>query len=274
MTKPKTATQNPTPAQARILNAMKTQEGKVSIWYGNKNTSKPTAFGFLSMIEPQPKVRIESIMVCVQKKWLVDETIERSHRGNRITHRVMELSDQGEHALAMMPEDHLKIPTSGFALTVGILDALAKRYAQPEWAFFDELSTRTGHASQRVDAWAMHCWPSSKYERISFEIKVSRSDWIKELNNPIKREHAKTIANKFYFVCPAGMIKPDEVPPDTGLIWWHPKTESLGGKVIAPDLEHNYVPTWGFVASIARRYARIRYPTETVSTETVEGSEI
>lgn len=66
-----------------------------------------------------------------------------------------------------------------------------------------------------------------------FEFKVSRSDFLADLKTRPKKFHwgqdagggeAKWRAyikycNLFYFVCPEGIILPNEVPPPAGLIW-------------------------------------------------------
>lgn len=73
-------------------------------------------------------------------------------------------------------------------------------------------------AGQRIDGFAIARWTSAKARRIAYEIKVSRSDFLAELKDPDKRAAALACANEFYFVVPVGLIKPDEIPPECGLI--------------------------------------------------------
>src|SRR3546814_20793998 len=56
------------------------------------------------------------------------------------------------------------------------------------------------------------------------EIKVSRSVFLCDLAKPKKREGYMQIAEVFYYVAPTGIIVPDEVPANCGLI-----TESAPG---------------------------------------------
>ena len=44
-----------------------------------------------------------------------------------------------------------------------------------------------------------------------FEVKVSRGDFLQEVRNK-KYQKSLAIAEKFYYACPDGLIKPEEVP--------------------------------------------------------------
>lgn len=146
-----------------------------------------------------------------------------------------------------------------------ILKALRRRHPEKEWAFFEELRAGTGwgtvrwgrddkgnhNPEQRFDAWAINLYPSKNFLRIVYEIKVSRSDFLREIKHPEKRSQALAMSNQFYFVAPVGLIKPDELPPEAGLIEVKDEWESRM-KVKAPVREAEG-PTWQFFASIARR---------------------
>ncbi len=65
----------------------------------------------------------------------------------------------------------------------------------------------------RLDGWAMkRAWthPLS----IGYEVKVSRGDFLSD----DKWHGYLDYCNEFYFVCPAGMIQLDELPPEAGLL--------------------------------------------------------
>ena len=55
-------------------------------------------------------------------------------------------------------------------------------------------------------------------KRICYEVKVSRADYFGELRHPLKRRIGMRYSNEFYFVVPGGMLSPDEVPAECGLI--------------------------------------------------------
>ena len=56
-----------------------------------------------------------------------------------------------------------------------------------------------------------------------YEIKVSRSDFERDPKWHLYLQYC----NEFYFVCPAGLIKKEELPDDVGLIWYNPENKKL-----------------------------------------------
>ena len=59
-----------------------------------------------------------------------------------------------------------------------------------------------------------------------YEIKVSRSDFVRD-----EKWHGYLqYCHQFYFVCPVGMIKPEELPPEVGLIYYNPDKDCLSTK--------------------------------------------
>lgn len=105
-----------------------------------------------------------------------------------------------------------------------ILHALSKRNEQD--IFLTEVKTGptyTGPELRKIDAlsikpsWASPCITA-------YEVKVSRSDFLNDEKWPAYRE----VSHRFYWACPAGLIRPDEVAVDCGLIWYNPETGGLG----------------------------------------------
>lgn len=119
------------------------------------------------------------------------------------------------------------------------------------WAFFGELRNGTGWFSDRqMDAWAMSLWPSTHFEKIAYEIKVDRRDWKRELANPRKRQSALSLSNKFYFVTPAHLVDPEEVPVEAGLLEVTSNLQVVE-KVKAPWRPCDQLPI-GFIAALLR----------------------
>jgi hypothetical protein len=88
-----------------------------------------------------------------------------------------------------------------------------------EHAFLAQVRNAAGFDSNRsFDAVAMNLWPSRGLTVEVFEIKVSRSDWLRELKKPDKAEDACRLADKFTIVAPAGCVRDGELPPTWGLI--------------------------------------------------------
>lgn len=56
-----------------------------------------------------------------------------------------------------------------------------------------------------------------------YEIKVSRNDFIRDTKWPAYLE----MTNRFSFVCPKGLISPDDLPKNVGLIYFNPDKGTL-----------------------------------------------
>ncbi len=108
--------------------------------------------------------------------------------------------------------------------------ALHARYPGDPWFYFSQVRAATGYDLDRtIDGLAVNVWPSS-FEVLAFEVKVSRGDFLRELADPAKRRPFVERSTGFYFVCPAGLIKPEEVPVECGLLWVHEPSEALAAK--------------------------------------------
>jgi hypothetical protein len=126
-------------------------------------------------------------------------------------------------------------------------------------AIFGEVRMGTGYGrrvDQRIDYFAMNLWPSSGLTRKAFEIKASRSDFLRELKDPLKRRCALLVSNQFYFAAPEGLIRPDELPVEAGLVEIMAEPDGIGDRLkwtVDAPWRDTIPPTWAFFASIARR---------------------
>lgn len=122
--------------------------------------------------------------------------------------------------------------------------------------FFGELRAGAGYggvSDRRIDAWSLHPHPSKGNRRTAYEIKVSRSDFTREMRQPSKRKAAVLFSNEFFFATPAGIIRPDELPPEAGLIEIV-GTDVLSWHVVVPaPWRDTCGPSWRFVAAILRK---------------------
>lgn len=134
--------------------------------------------------------------------------------------------------------------------TEQILALLIDRHQGAEWATFAEMRTQTGGLGRSIDLWVMNLWPSKNYVRISYEIKVSRADFSRELADPRKRKDAESLSNECYFATPPGLVRVDEVPEGWGLI-----EATKGGMKVKKRAMWREVekPPASFVAALARR---------------------
>lgn len=144
-----------------------------------------------------------------------------------------------------------------------IVELLYKRWGSDDVLAIHELRIGTGYgkdAEQRIDFWAMKMLPSARFRRVAYEIKVSRSDFRKEISNPYKRRRALLLSNEFYFITPPGLVNdPALLPVEAGLIEVHPAspfgTPTFTVVVSAPWRD-TPGPSWQFLAAVARRMRR------------------
>jgi hypothetical protein len=100
-----------------------------------------------------------------------------------------------------------------------IRDALRGVFPSPEWLLGFEIRNAAGFSANRaIDAQAVNTWPSRGLEIVAVEIKVSRSDFQRELASPQKIEEGTACADRVAIAAPKGMVKPAELPKGWGLI--------------------------------------------------------
>ena len=89
---------------------------------------------------------------------------------------------------------------------------------------------------------------------IAIEIKVSVQDFKHELGDPVKRARALEISSQYYFAAPEGMIRPDEIPEECGLMELD-KGGMIHVVVPAPHRRPGQ-PTWRLMGAVARALKR------------------
>lgn len=101
-----------------------------------------------------------------------------------------------------------------------MLDLLGKRYSQvvgngPRWAVAEHVRSHAGFDARRTaDLVAMDLWPSSGLALHGHEVKVSRSDWLRELKEPDKAAEFMQIVDYWWLVAPAGVVAGKQELPD------------------------------------------------------------
>lgn len=145
-----------------------------------------------------------------------------------------------------------------------VLDVLNTCYSGDGWVFLRELRMGTGKIGrrrrqprlikQRIDAWAFNTWPSVR-NAISFEVKISRTDFLAELRKPKKREAARSVSNYFYFVTIPGVVLEEaEIPEGCG--WIEVVGDLVTFRRYASRMDFEQVPMH-FFSSIVRRAGRV-----------------
>lgn len=130
---------------------------------------------------------------------------------------------------------------------------LRERYSGPEWTIAFEVPNSTGFgATRRCDAIAMGTWPSKGLYLHGHEIKVSRSDWLKEIDDPTKADAFYKRCHYWWIVAPKGIVKLAELPATWGLMHCTEKSALRVGKA-ATKLEPLAI-TYPFLASMLRAF--------------------
>lgn len=136
-----------------------------------------------------------------------------------------------------------------------IFDAIAAAHTAPEWATFSEVGDATGvRASRRADALAMNLWPSRGLEIRGFEIKVSRSDLKRELDDPSKAEAIGRFCNTWCLATPVGLVRAEDMIPVTwGLFEVAENGKGSFKRLPTPRPDSEVIqPSRLFVAALAR----------------------
>lgn len=150
------------------------------------------------------------------------------------------------------------------------IEQLRLKYPKDSYAFLPQVRNATGYQRQvrTADAIVMSLWPSRGLDLMGFEIKVSRSDWLKELENPQKAEEIQQYCDRWYIVAPSKVVKINELPKTWGLIV--PHGNGLNAKVPAPLLTPNPISK-GFLASLLRVVSEAINPADQLAIERDKG---
>lgn len=135
--------------------------------------------------------------------------------------------------------------------------ALQKRYPYPGWALLEEVRDAAGYdATRSADALAMSLWKSRGLELHGFEIKVSRSDWLREKGSPEKAESISRYCDRWWLVVSdESIVKDGEVPPAWGLLVLHRASGRIHLKTVKEAPQNPAVTPMSrtFLATILKR---------------------
>ncbi|MET8006160.1 hypothetical protein [Nonomuraea glycinis] len=113
-------------------------------------------------------------------------------------------------------------PAPTGSLTAQMYQALCGHYRRPDITGGDgEIllpEVQAPGSNRRCDLLRIGLWPSRGYGIDVHEIKTSRSDWLRELDNPGKADAWWEYSSRFWIVAPPKMIQPEELPPGWGLM--------------------------------------------------------
>mgnify|MGYP001399901979 FL=1 len=106
-----------------------------------------------------------------------------------------------------------------------ILRQLQKRHFKRNDVFLTQVKNGRSWGSENLlimDALAIRrSWTRPCY--IGYEVKISRSDFVRDEKWPGYLQYC----HEFYFACPVGLISPEELPKQVGLIYYDPQKDSI-----------------------------------------------
>lgn len=144
----------------------------------------------------------------------------------------------------------------GFKWTEGhVFAALETVHPGPDkWTLVPHLPDATSFDKVRtVDAMAFGCWRSVGIAVHGYEIKVSRGDWLREVNDPEKSLGFSNRCNYWWIAAPAGIVKLEELPATWGLREVAKTADGYSVKIRRQStFNPNPVFTMPFVVALAR----------------------
>lgn len=151
-----------------------------------------------------------------------------------------------------------------------VIQALRDRYPANAYAFLTEVADATGFARRHCDALIMSLWPSRGLEIIGIEVKVSRSDWLRELERPEKAEAIAQWCDRWFLaVGDEEIVKEGELPASWGL--YVPSKTGLRCKFPAKQAEPEPQPDRRFLAAVLRSVAAQMIPEAQLQAEFMRG---
>lgn len=96
--------------------------------------------------------------------------------------------------------------------------------------------------TERADAWG-YSWGANGHS-VLVEVKVSRSDFLRDKHKPHRQPGTPSLGDFRYFMCPAGLLTLDDMPEGWGLLWVNARghVQVMAGHV-AVMLSENYRPS-------------------------------
>lgn len=150
--------------------------------------------------------------------------------------------------IARLAEPERELP-----LAQQIVEALVKTLGDAIWA--TELAFSQG--ARRCDLWTISANSSAGFKARAYEIKISRADFRRD--TAVKQREARLFSDQFFYVTPAGLIRPDEVPDWAGLIEF---ADGQFKTVLQAPYRDKDAPTWELVVSLIRNSGNVNRDTD------------
>lgn len=155
----------------------------------------------------------------------------------------------------------LQLNRRAFNAHEALVARMARELASAGRLVYRDLSLRgrveEGWQACRADLYSIRYTSVAAYARpVIHEVKVRRADLQSDLRKPLKRAAYQALSSEFYYVMPAGLAQPEEIPQDCGLIW----AESSGFRLLRPSATRAVQLSTGEWMALARRGAEFIEP--------------
>lgn len=148
--------------------------------------------------------------------------------------------------------------------TKTLLELLRRHYIKPGvpfpgGVFIPECGINGGTGGSRADALYVGFTSTSGRILVGHELKTSRSDWRRELDQVGKADVWADNCHQWYVVAPGPDVVPqDEVPHGWGLMYPSTRTKTRMQVVVKPTMYAERQPSWVAVRSIFARLDTLR----------------
>lgn len=147
--------------------------------------------------------------------------------------------------------------------TAALLARLERHYIKPGESlpggvFLPEV-TKTDAERRRVDALYVGFTSSRGHLLTGHELKVSRADWLHELDQPDKAEAWAPQCHAWVVAAPSiDVVRPEELPHGWGLMVPNARSKTRMDTVVKPTAHPERCPDWVTVHSILKRMDTLR----------------
>lgn len=94
-------------------------------------------------------------------------------------------------------------------------------------------------------------WGTNGYQSTMIEVKTSRADFFKDKGKYCRTHQEHSVGNFRYYLCPDGVIQPNELPDNWGLLWWD--GDQIKDMIIASKIDTFNTGELAILSSIMRR---------------------
>jgi hypothetical protein len=136
--------------------------------------------------------------------------------------------------------------------------ALRKRWPDSDYLFVEEAPENSDRSGTKIDVLVVALWRSRGLERDAVEIKVSMSDFRKEIEKPAKADFWWGHSHRFWIACPETMAAKalEELPSTWGLLVVRGEGDAVQSTIKKRAPSHEPAPlTWSTAVGLARASA-------------------